>query len=233
MPVLLIIAVIILVAVGIYLGWLWEKKRREALAKMAAALELNFSAGDPFHLPGRLGHIHTFSRGHSQRAKNVVHGTYRGRDMIAFDFKYTTTHTSTDSKGRTTTHNVDHHFSACVHPLECRFPRLAIRPEGFFDKVADFFGFDDIDFESDEFSRKFRVTSDNRKFAYDVCHVRTMEWLLATRGWHMEMVGGYWVLTTDRRWSAEEFHSGLSFTWKFFEMIPDFVWREYSERATT
>ena len=84
MPVLLIIAVIALVGVGIYLGWLWEKKRREALAKMAAALGLTYSPDDPVYLPGRLGHIHTFSRGHSQRAKNVVHGAYRGRDVIAF-----------------------------------------------------------------------------------------------------------------------------------------------------
>jgi hypothetical protein len=220
-----------LVGVGIYLRWLWEKKRREEFARLAAALSLSFSPEDPFGLPGRLGHIHAFSRGDSHRASNVLHGAYRGREIIAFDYKYTTTHTSTDSKGRTTTRNVDHHFSACLHPLECRFPRLLLRPEGFFDKVADFFGFDDIDFESDEFSRKFRVTSDDRKFAYDVCHARMMEWLLTNRGWHAEMVGGYFVLTDGRRWSAPEFHSAISFAWKFFEMIPEFVWKEYREKT--
>jgi len=227
MPVLLIIGVIALVAVGAYLGWLWEKKRREALRKMAGALGLSFCGGDVHNLPWKLGHIHTFNRGHSQEAKNVVHGTYRGREIFAFDFKYTTTHTSTDSKGRTTTRNVNHRFSACVHPVECRFPGLAIRPEGIFDKVADFFGFDDIDFESDEFSRKFRVTSEDRKFAYDICHARMMEWLLTSRRWKIEMVGGYFVVHNDRRWKPEEFHSAMSFTWKFFELIPDFVWRRY------
>jgi len=227
----IIVAVIIIVGIAIYLGHLAAKKRREALVKLAGALELTYSAGDPFGLPGRLGHIGTFSRGHDREAKNVIHGEYRGREVTAFDFKYTTTETSTNSKGRTTTREVDHWFSSLVHPLECRFPRLMIRPEGFFDKIGDLLGLDDIDFESDEFSRRFRVTSEDRKFAYDVCHVRTMEWLLSNRGWHVEMVGGYFVLTQGGKWKPERFHAAMSFTSDFFEMIPDFVWREYRERA--
>ena len=227
----LIVAIILIVAIAIYLGHLAAKKRREALARLASGCGLVYSMGDPFGLPGKLGHIGTFSKGHDREAKNVIHGTYREREMTLFDYKYTTTETSTDSKGRTTTREVDHWFSALVTPLTLSFPRLLIRPEGFFDKIGDFLGFDDIDFESDEFSRKFRVTSENRKFAYDVCHVRTMAWLLENRGWHIELVGGYLVLTRGGRWKPERFRAALDFTVAFFERIPDFVWREYRERA--
>ena len=232
MPVLIIVGVIVVIIVFAYLGHLAAKKRREALAALAASSGLTYSSGDPLDLPDRLGHIAKFSRGHDRDAKNVLHGTYCECEVVAFDFKYTTTETSTNSRGRRTTREVDHWFSACVHPLELSFPNLTIRPEGFFDKIGDFIGFDDIDFESDEFSRKFRVTSDNRKFAYDVCHPRMMEWLLARRGWHIELVGGCFVLTDDGTWKPGKFKRALDLTVGFFEHVPDFVRREWRERTT-
>jgi hypothetical protein len=233
MPILIIIGAIALIIVFAYLGHLAEKKRREALAALAASCGLTYSLEDPLDLPGRLGHIHAFNRGHDRKAKNVLEGTWQGREVVAFDFKYTTTETSTNSKGHTTTREVDHWFSACVHPLELSFPSLSIRPEGFFDKIGDFLGFDDIDFESDEFSRRFRVTSDDRKFAYDVCHPRMMEWLLARRGWHMELVGGCFVLTDGGTWKPEKFRAALDFTAQFFAQIPEFVWREWREKRAS
>jgi len=221
MPPFLIILFLVVAAVAVYLGWLWEKKRREALFQIAQLTGLSFDPRDPFNLPARLGHIDAFNRGHSQEASNVLHGEYGGRQVVAFDYRYVTG----SGKNRHT-----YHFSACLHPLECRFPGLAIRPEGLLDKVGDFLGFEDIDFESDEFSRSFRVKSDNRKFAYDVCHPQMMEWLLADRGWHLEFTGGYFVLTTDRRWTPEMFRAAFDFTVKFFDMIPEFVWKQYGEK---
>jgi hypothetical protein len=220
--IILIILFVLVAGVAAYFGYRAQQKRREALAQFAMLSGLSFDADDPFNLPGRLGHIDAFSRGHSREASNVLHGVYGTREVVAFDYEYVTG----SGKDRHT-----YHFSSCVHPLECRFPALMIRPEGFFDKVADFFGFEDIDFESDEFSRKFRVKSANRKFAYDVCHPQMMEWLLANRGWQLELVGGYFVLMTDERWEPEKFRSALDFTVKFFEMIPEFVWREYRQGA--
>ena len=38
-------------------------------------------------------------------------------------------------------------------------PALLNRREGMFDKIAGAFGFDDIDYESAEFSRRFQVKS--------------------------------------------------------------------------
>ncbi len=55
---------------------------------------------------------------------------------------------------------------------------LEIRREHLLDKVGEFLGHDDIDFESAEFSRTFHVTAADRKWAYDVIHTRTMEYLL-------------------------------------------------------
>ena len=215
-----------------YFSWLAEKKRREALFALAVSLGCEYSIEDPLNIPSLLSNIKLFTQGHSREAKNVIRGKVAGRDVLAFDFKYETTETSTDSKGHTTTRDVDHWFSACLHPLECPLPYLMIRPEGLLDKVAGFFGFEDIDFESDEFSRKFQVKSDDRKFAYDVCHPQMMSWLLANAGnFSIELIDSSLVLTTGRRWSTPEFHSALCFSARFFELIPEHVWREYRERA--
>jgi hypothetical protein len=102
---------------------------------------------------------------------------------MAFDYHYETH--STDSKGRRQTHH--HHFSFFILLLPRSFPELTIAREGVFSKIAQAFGFDDIDFESHEFSRKFCVRSKDKKFAYDVCHARFMEYLLANDDLNIEM----------------------------------------------
>ena len=81
--------------------------------------------------------------------------------------------------------NDDAHVHVQLFSLSiCRtaqLPDLFIRREGIFDSVKRAFGFDDIDFESAEFSKRFFVKSSDKRFAYDVIHPKMMEFLLATR----------------------------------------------------
>lgn len=58
---------------------------------------------------------------------------------------------------------------------------MLIRPEGIFDKVAGTFGFDDVDFDSAEFSRRFYMTSSDKRFAYDLLYPQMMGFLLETQ----------------------------------------------------
>lgn len=67
------------------------------------------------------------------------------------------------------------------------FPELLIFREGWFSKLAQWLGYADIDFESAEFSRKFIVRSPDKKFAYDVCHAKMMEYLLRNDDLNLEM----------------------------------------------
>ena len=207
-----------------YFAWLANKRRREELAQFAAANGLQFSAADPYDLPNFLRGIPTFSRGHSRKAYNVIHGPWSGREVIAFDFQYTTG----SGKNQHT-----YRLSACLQPVGLRLPNLVIRPETFFDKLGAVVGFEDIDFESDEFSRKFHVQGPDRKFAYDVCHPQMMSWLLANAGnFSIELIDSSLVLSTGSRWSPTDFHSALCFSARFFELIPEHVWREYRERGS-
>ena len=120
------------------------------------------------------------------------------------DYHYKTH--SHSSKGHRQTHH--HYFSFFILLLPVHFPELRITREGLLSKVAQVFGYDDIDFESAEFSRKFCVRAKDKKFAYDVCHTRLMEYLLANDDLSLEIEGRALALAfgSRRETAAIEFN---------------------------
>lgn len=57
-------------------------------------------------------------------------------------------------------------------------PSTSIRRENILTRAADAVGVQDIDFESEEFNREYRVSSDDRRFARALVDARMMRWLL-------------------------------------------------------
>lgn len=150
------------------------KKRREAMAAWAQSRGLSFSPDKDRSFDERYPEFDCLRHGSNRYAHNIMSGVWEGRALVAFDYHYETH--STDSKGnRKTTH---HHFSAVVLRANVPLKPLNIRPENFFDKIGSVFGYDDIDFESAEFSRRFSVRSPDRRWAYDVLHARAMQFML-------------------------------------------------------
>jgi hypothetical protein len=134
-----------------------------------------------------------------------MRGNYRGHEILAFDYHYETD--STDSKGH---RNTNHHwFSFYLLFLPRSVPDLTIVPEGIFSKIAQAFGYDDIDFESAEFSRKFCVRSADKKFAYDICNSRMIEYLLQLKADQPYLqLQKELVNTEDRIQAARRFYNG-------------------------
>lgn len=167
------------------LGARAAKKRREAFAVLAHRLGLTFSPGRDANMARHFGFLDKLAQGSNRYAYNILFGNFKGYPVHAFDYHYETY--STDSKGHRQT---DHHYFSCmVLALERTFPELTIAREGFFSKIAQAFGYDDIDFESHEFSRTFCVRSKNKKFAYDFVHARMMEYLLQNQDLAIEVEG--------------------------------------------
>jgi hypothetical protein len=91
-----------------------------------------------------------------------------------------------------------------------------------FDKIAGAFGFDDIDFESEAFSRRFHVKSSDRRFAYDVIHPRMMEFLMNVKAPLIDVEHGRCCLSNGRaRWRPDDFKSSLRFLSEFVDLWPD------------
>jgi hypothetical protein len=189
------------------------------LAALAVRLGLDFNPGDNPVLPIEFGFIDQLNQGDNRRAFNVLSGTLSGRNVVAFDYHYETH--STDGKGnRHTTH---HYLSVAVMRLETEFPKLTIAHEGLLSKIAQAFGYADIDFESAEFSRAFCVRSPDKKFAYDVCNAQMIEYLLAHRDIHMTIEVHALALLSDAQLPVAQIEQNLQRLLEIRSRMPEYL----------
>jgi hypothetical protein len=223
----LVVAVIILVVVGLVFGHLQEKKRRQALAAWASAHGMSFDPSKDYSFDERFPEFGCLRQGENRYAYNIMAGEWDSRRFLGFDYHYETH--STDSKGRRQTHH--HHFSAVILRAKIPLKPLVIKPENIFHKIGAFFGFDDIDFESAEFSRKFCVKSPDRKWAYDVIHTRTMEFLLAQPRHNIEFDREYVIATRGRKFKLEEYEAAVHLIDGVLDGIPEYVRKQQTQRV--
>ncbi len=218
---IIIIVVVLIVIAAAIAGWLWEKKRREALAALAGRLGLSFSPGRNPGLAARYQFLDALRQGSNRYGFNILHGQYQGYPVLAFDYHYETH--STGSKGQRQTHH--HYFSFFILEQARDFPELRIYPEGIWQRLGQMLGFNDIDFESLEFSKAFCVRSKDRKFAYDICHPRMMEYLLAHRDLSLEIEHTAVALSFNHRLKPQEVPERLNQLVQIVNLFPEYLYR--------
>jgi len=237
-----------LAALGLMVRWIIkasieaEKRRKQRIADMeafASGLGLGFTEQqDPYH-DEHYAHFELFRQGFDRNAYNTIWGEIVHNDrrlgVNCGDFTYKTreTYTTTDSKGRTQTRTriVTHHFSYFILELNMsNIPDLLIRREGLFDRIASAFGKDDIDFESAEFSKRFFVKCDDRRFAYDLIHPRMMEFMLQTRPGLIDMENNRICMTGGySTWPASQFPQTMDWLSRFVDLWPAFVVKDLEQ----
>lgn len=214
------IALVVLGVAGVVALIVWaykqERKRVAGLESLAKAqgwtyrradggLHQHYRAYEPFKNMG-FGHV----------CENVLEGDHKGSPVNLFDYEYKT-QSGSGKQRRTQTH----HYAVLALRMPIRSPGLTIERENIGHKLWDAVGGDDIDFESDEFSRKYWVKSPDRRFAYDVLHARTIAWFLdqdARDGlqWH----GDGLVWYKGGRWRAHEVLPVLDRLVAFRDLLP-------------
>lgn len=219
--ILLVVFVIGAIIAGSILAYKAEQKRLAALRAFAASRGWDFEPRRDSTHDDRYGHFAVFSRGDARYAFNTMLGPHMidGREFRARmgDYRYQVTR----SDGKTTTTSV-YTFSYLI--LELPFPsvpEIHVRREGIFDKLAGAMGFDDIDFESSEFSRKFHVQSTDKRFAYDLITPDMMEYILAALPGVVEIEHGRFLITDGAsRWTPEQYPTMLAWAEGFFARWP-------------
>ena len=213
-----------LVVIVIILSIRAEQKRRESLWQLATQLGLDFYADDPLNIDSRPDFQEAFSEGHSRRVSNVISGRGDEWDLKAFDFHYKT------GSGKSET---SHSVSVILLDTEFFFPALTIRPENILDRIAGVVGYHDIDFESDEFSRKFFVRSQDKRFAYGIIHAKVMEFLLKDPRWSLMLGWRSLILHDDSALDAEGFRYAIDLGRGFLKLIPDYLKQELRKTQET
>lgn len=218
-PFLIFGALVAALIAAIVLTNIAEKKRREALGAWASVNGLQFSADKVFGLDARFPAFDCLRRGERRYAYNVVSGEWKQRAFTGFDYHYETY--SHDSKGHRRTHH--HYFSAVIVGSSVPLKPLTIRPEGLFDKLAAAFGFDDIDFESAEFSRKFHVWSPDRRYAYDVLHPRAIEFLLRSPVFSLQFDASHVIAWRNNKFAPPEFEQAGAVIHGLLDQLPAYL----------
>ena len=219
--ILLVALGIAVVIVGGVLAYKAEQARLAALRAFAASMGWTFEPRRNTRHDDEHRHFSPFQRGTNRYAFNTMSGPIEidGRAFHARmgDFHYQVTR----SNGKTT-HTSHYRFSYLI--LQTPFgdrTDLRVRREGVLDKVAGAMGFDDIDFESAEFSRKFHVQSRDKRFAYDLITPDMMEFLLSGLPGAIELERGEFLLTDGvSRWNPEHYPPMLTWAVGFFERWP-------------
>jgi hypothetical protein len=221
---LILTGIIVLIIWLIIKGRKDEKKRREEMAQLAEKLGLRYLDEKSSNKDVTYHKFNIFNQGHSRQASNIIGGDKNGCYADIFDYVYYIT----VSTGKTTT-TVPHFLSIFILTVPQCFKSLYIRHENFFDKLAGIAGFDDIDFESKEFSRKYYVKSDDRKFAYDIINPQLIDFLLSTAEVpYIEIKEKYLAFIIDKKIKTEAYIDLYNFGMQFYQKTPNYVLEEYA-----
>jgi hypothetical protein len=149
----------------------------------------------------------------------VVTGQFGPYRAVVFDYRY-----RKDDMG--SRYPTIERFAVHALALPARLPWVHISAEGYAHKAAKLLGGQDIELESEEFNRAYRVRSDDPRFAVDLLNARTMDLLLRCGGPDVRVGGGYIVLVTDGRLDLSAVDAALVLLATMCEQLPGFVWTD-------
>lgn len=215
----IIIVIALIIGLGL-LAYYQNKRRQEELFAYGQLHGLRFDASQDTSIEEQFPNFKCFQEGHNRYACNLLRGEWNGRPLLTFDYHYETS--SSDSEGRSSTQN--HDFSAVILSSAVPLQPLFIRPEGFFDKLKTVFGFEDINFESAEFSRTFYVTAPDKKWAYDVIHARMMDHLMAGPRLWLQF-DRFQLIAYDgsKTFKVEEFDAAIKLLEGMLDRLPEYL----------
>jgi len=235
-----------------------QYRRARGLAEFAQQKGLSFCEESPEHTLVRFAQFNIFAEPEISKTYNLLSGEYREREISAFDCELFVERSKKRQFlgpfGFVYFGPVQFSVVAATLPASC--PSFSIRPEGKLDKLAAAVGLEDIDFESDEFSRKFFVKSKDKKFAYAVVNARVMELVLANPAWlppppsglecvlrvfrksvplpwRFEIAENAAVLHSGERWSVAQFKDAIELLCTFLDLIPAYVWKDLAAQKET
>lgn len=230
LPILIIAVFLVLVIVGGIHAHRQELKRQQELAAFAAELGWSFTKEKDRSLCSRFPKLTAFSRGSSRYAHNTLRGPVsvpllnegapgQTHQLHGQAGDYHFTRSSGSGKNRSTK---TYRFSYLMITIPAATGHnLLIRTENLGDKMKAAMGFDDIDFESVEFSDRFYVDSRDKRFAYDVVHPRMIEFLMNGPTPDIEIDHGVLCLFDPRsRWQPADFRRRMAWAGEFLRLWP-------------
>ncbi len=200
----------------------WRRERR--FRELARQLGLAFVRGDRT-IASQYGWLPSL-RGRTAAAYNALVGTYSGREVCLLDYP------SAIGLAGLTARSLPYPFTYLAMKHEGSFPELLVQP-----RKARWWDPDvkldrlEIHLDPLEFTSAFRVFSSDRKFAYDICHPRMMEYLLAHRDMSLEIQGQHAALSFNRRLKVHEIPARLQQLAEVRKLVPEYLFEARVEET--
>ena len=192
-------------------------QEKQTLEAFAALHGLQYSEADAFGLAELPFPV--FSEGDARGCQDVVYGQWNGLNAWAF----TLWTRDTDSDGG----HLYSYYTCAAAPLPADCPSIDIHAVGGLTRAVRSIGLggNELPFESEEFNKRFRVTSAEPKFATEVIPPDMIEWLLANgEDWHFEVNRNYILVYRWReRHDLDLTAKVLDLVTGFYNHIPDVV----------
>ena len=202
-------------------GIFTSKKRRRLRSRWVRANSLQFNRANVYDIDSRYVDIECLQQGKDRYACNVISGRINNRDILVFDYRY-----DVGVMHKKTVESIQ----AMIVPSPTPLKPLFIRPEGLIDKASQFFGAEDLNFESAEFSRKFAVAAPDRKWAYDVIHPRMMEHLLTTTRFSIQLAENAIIAWRANGFDGDDYQAAFELLDGILERLPNYLIREQTEQ---
>lgn len=181
--VLLAVAAVVVVVFLVLLTRRQERERTEALRRFAETTGLSFQPKAEIDSVRSIGDVQLFARGHSKRVTNLMIGRVDDQDVAIFDYRYTT------GSGK---HQSHHSQTVVLLPAAKRsLPDLQMAPENPLLRIAEVFGYQDIDIEaSPEFSRRYIVKGSDEAAIRQALYPEATAFFADHGGWTVEVQSG-------------------------------------------
>lgn len=134
----------------------------------------------------RFAGFEPFGRGFGHDVGNLIVGRRGELDWYLFDYTYKTE--STDSEGKRSTQT--HFFGVVACQVPFVLPNLTLTQENFLHRIGQKFGLQEMNFELEEFNRRYFIRSADPKRAYDLLHPQAIDYLMhqPVRHWQFGML---------------------------------------------
>lgn len=210
-----IIVILLFIIVAAIRDWLRPKKKTRTINEVAEALGLTLLTQGGDELLRSFSFINRLQYGKKKRLLHALSGNYHDTHVTVLEMRYETKDIAKDAPPDT--------YCFFIARLPSSFPEITIYKEGLISKLYQATGHRDINFESHEFSRKFRVRAEKDRFAYDLCNPRMIEYLLKNMDLSIEIDRDALCISFNKPLDIEKVEYNLQRLIKIRSLIPEYL----------
>jgi hypothetical protein len=200
--------------------------RRSELAEFAGCIGWTFAERSLTVASGLTSY--PFGTGFDREDVDVVSGVFEGRQCAHFTRRFVERRRGTSASEQVV---LTHEFRVSSVELGAEYPTIDILPEDVVERAAKLVGGMDVDFESAEFNRRWRVKGGDPRYVHDMITPRVMDRLVRddTRGMALRIEGRHLLTWRAGRLAPENLAATFAVLTSVASVLPPHVERALRE----